>query len=99
MPEIQFPLTLNAIEFDKRPGFREKLLFGGKCGDFVAVRPCAPEFENKTFLGVLIGELALSQSVSLEEKTGTLTVGQVMHNPMIFVPERAAVVFGCGSWW
>ena len=99
MSEIQFPLTVNAIQFDKTPGFTEKPLVGGKCGDFVAVRPCAPEFENKTFLGVLMGEIALSQSVSLEEKTGTLTVAQVMHNPMIFIPERAAVVFGCGSWW
>ena len=22
-----------------------------------------------------------------------------MHNPMIWIPERGEIVYGCGSWW
>ena len=99
---LKFPITVNAIRFDQselNAHYRERALFGGKCGDFVAVRPCDERFEGKTFLGVLIGTIPLSQGVQFNPENGELTVRRLMHNPMIFIPERACVVFGCESWW
>lgn len=99
---LKFPITVNAVIFERSPmsePYQEKLLFGGQCGDFVAVRPCDAKFEGKTFLGVLIGSIPLSQGVQFNAATGELTVRRHMHNPMIFIPEHSTVVFGCGSWW
>lgn len=99
--DIQFPLTVNGIAFSEHTQdvYHEKLLFGGKCGDFVAVRPCGDKYEKKTFLGVLIGEVALSQGLRLKEETSTLEMYRSMYNPMIYIPDLREVVWGCGSWW
>lgn len=99
MPRIEFPITVNAIEFKETEVLEEKVLFGGKCGDMVRVRPCAERYGNKTYMGVLLGEIALSIGCSLNEESGILTVQQQMHNPAIFIPECNSVVYGCGSWW
>lgn len=101
MAEIQFPITVNAIEFDEhtRDAHHPKLLFGGQCGDFVAVRPCGDRYAGKTFLGVLIGETALSLGVRWKEERNALVVARSMYNPMIYVPDLREVVWGCGSWW
>lgn len=96
---MEFPITVNEITFEQNDPLRQKLLFGGKCGDMVAVCPCAEEYENKTFLGVLLGEVALSQGGSFNRETGVLTIRRQMHNPAIFIPERNTIVYGCGSWW
>lgn len=69
------------------------------CGTWVAVRPCDDASKGKTFLGVYLGELALSQGCSFQRATGILSVYMGMHNPAIYVPELKRIVFGCGSWW
>lgn len=100
---IKYPITVKAVKYDDRPHtapYLDKLLYGrSKCGDFVAVRPCGSEFDGKTYLGVLLGSLALSQLVRFNEETGELTLQRAMHNPMIYIPELARVVFGCQSFW
>jgi hypothetical protein len=63
------------------------------------VRPVGEEYGNKTFLGVLLGEMAVSQACSFDQATGTLKVDRCMFNPMIFIPEKNTVVFGYESWW
>ena len=69
------------------------------CGTWVAVRPCDDASKGKTFLGVYLGEFALSQGCSFSRATGILGVYMGMHNPAIYVPELRRIVFGCGSWW
>ncbi len=96
---MEFPITVKQIAFDKDSTLHETLLFGGKCGDIVAVRPCAEEYEKKTFLGILIGEIALSVGCSFNKETGELKIGSRRHNPAIFIPDRNSIVYGCGSWW
>lgn len=96
---MEFPITVSKIEFEKDETLRPELLFGGSCGDMVSVRPCAEEYENKTFLGVLIGEVALGQGCRFNKETGELIIHRATHNPAIFIPDRNAVVYGCGSWW
>lgn len=96
---IEYPITVKEILFGESEVLKPKLLFGGKCGDFVSVRPCDPKYGNKTYLGILIGELSLSPLVSWDKEKGALTISHAMHNPAIFVPDINAVVYGCGSWW
>lgn len=96
---IEFPVTIKSIKSSDDAPLHQRLLLGGQCGDMVAVRPCGEEYERKTFLGVLLGEMALAQGVSFDPDTGELTMHRSMYNPAIFIPDRNAVVFGCGSWW
>lgn len=63
----------------------------------VSVRPCAPEFEGKTFLGIYIGDIAQSIGGGTEESTLKLHFSMLC--PAIFVPELNRVIFGYESWW
>ena len=71
---------------------------------WVAVRPCGEDFGGKTFLGLLVGEVALSVSfteVGPGDEAGTQVVEleHTHHNPLILIPELGKTVFGCESWW
>lgn len=73
-----------------------------KPGTFVSVRPCNPEYKDKTYLGLYIGEIALGFSVQrekLEDETEALTIERTMYNPSIFVFALNKVIFGIESWW
>ena len=70
-----------------------------KPGDFVKVRPCADDCGGKTFLGVLIGDVAMSVSAGFDKETGKLTIGRCFYNPAILVPSLQRVVYGMESWW
>lgn len=69
----------------------------GKMGDLVSIRPCGEEYENKTYLGFLIGEMALGSSLSISEDKIQCEFSS--HNPAIFVPALRKVIYGCESWW
>lgn len=91
-----FPWIVTGIEWDKREALRPAVFSRGIT--WVSVRPCDEECKGKTYLGWLLGEIALSQSVRLRGD-GTLEVSMSMHNPAIFVPDLERVVYGAGSWW
>ena len=65
---------------------------------WVKIRPCSDGAE-KTYLGIYIGDFALSLSVRLDEETAILNLAVAMYNPAIFVPDLGRVVFGMESWW
>jgi hypothetical protein len=94
---IEYPITVNAIEYERSEAIEPPL--GKKAGSWVRVRPCADEYEDKTFLGILIGEVPLAQGVSFNQETGTLTVSKSMYNPAILIPSLGKIVYGAGSWW
>lgn len=98
MARIEFPIVVNSIEFDKDLTIRPPL-FSGTPGDFVAIRPCADEYEDKTFLGILLGDVALSARVRFDAEKGELRVDKSFYNPGIFVPDLGKVIYGCESWW
>lgn len=90
---IEYPIKVNKINydefhFDKR---RHETMF-------VAITPCAKEYENKTFLGLYLGDLPCSPTASYNEKCNELTV-KAMHNPAIYVFELGKIIFGMQSWW
>lgn len=69
----------------------------GKNGALVQIRPCGEKYKNKTFLGFLIGEIALGSSIEILEDKIQLNFSG--YNPAIFVPELGEVIYGCASWW
>lgn len=89
---IEYPITVKGIDYEPRNNYNLD-----KPG-LVKIRPCAEKYENKTYLGLLLGDLPLSAHVTFDNKTQKLTVG--MHNnPAIFIFETKEVVYGCESWW
>lgn len=101
MTEFNPPLQISKIE-----GNKEKMPISdgsyNKPGTFVSVRPCNPEYKDKTYLGLYIGEIALGFSVQrekLEDETEALTIERTMYNPSIFVFALNKVIFGIESWW
>lgn len=93
---LQYPITVHGITYSEPELVRYSRLSVGK---FVAVRPCAKEHGGKTFLGVYLGDIALSTMVQFHPQTGVLEAGHSMHNPALWVPELQRIIFGCGSWW
>jgi hypothetical protein len=72
--------------------------FGEVCGTLVSVRPCGEEYGNKTYLGIMLGDLPLDVQVMHNSKTGELEILNY-NNPAIFVPDLKQIIWGCGSWW
>lgn len=67
-------------------------------GSFVAVRPVAEKYEGRTYLGILLGDVALR--VTTRKEDDTLTFGRSgFGNPCIFVPALNQLIYGMESWW
>jgi hypothetical protein len=100
MAQLKEPITVAAIEWGDgidQP-CKPELLFGGKAGDWVAIRPCIEGIDTKTYLGVLLGEMH-APSVQYNKETSTLTIGLgFMGNPAIWVPDLNRIVMGYESW-
>ena len=75
-----------------RPG-----IFSDKPGTPVKVRSCKEKHGDKTYFGILIGDVALSISHSI--KDGIVTAEHAFYNPAILIPELGEIVYGCESWW
>ena len=91
---IEYPITVSKIE-------NNDISFDGlghKCGTLVKIRPCAEEYNNKTFVGIYLGDLPMGISSSYNEETQVLT-NRTFSNPAIFVPELKKIIFGAESWW
>ena len=89
----EFPRTVDGVDVGSftREGVTP-------AGTWVAVRPCAADCEDKTYLGVYLGDFALGAFVSLHKPSNRLRV--LPHtNPAIYVPDLKRVVRGCESWW
>jgi hypothetical protein len=64
---------------------------------FVKVRPCGEEYGNKTYLGILLGDMACGTSMTVEDNK--IKVSWASYNPAIFIPGLKKIVFGYESWW
>ena len=93
---LRYPLKVNGIGFDTAQSVQKPL--GCPPMTWVAVRPCDGDAED-TYLGILLGDIALGVRCSHLETTGILTVGPGMLNPCMWVPDLERYVYGAGSWW
>lgn len=93
---IEYPLEISGIEFPDEKGIRDS--YRGKTGHLVAVRPCAEQYENQTFVGFYLGDADVGIHVSQDRNTKKLSI--IRHyNPAMFVPELGKVIYGMGSFW
>jgi hypothetical protein len=92
---IVYPIEVEDINIQ---GFDNKK--DEKCGKLVSVRPCSKEDnpDDKTFLGILLGNMVIDATVFYTEDTKELRVFP-HKNPAIFVPELKKIIWGMGSWW
>lgn len=93
---IEYPLTINGIE--NEPINTEPFLTNAKCGDLCEIKPCAKEYDEKSYIGFYIGNLPINIHSTFDLKTKILK-NTTMTNPAIFVPELKKIVYGCESWW
>ncbi len=96
---LKEPLMVSKLGTEGKGAWREKLLFGGACGDMVAIRPCDENYKDQTYLGVLIGEIAQCVVFGIDRDKEMLTYEMALYNPAIFVPDLNTVIFGNASWW
>ena len=97
---MKFPVNVNKInvkEFNLKP---VPGIFGDKdIGSFVCIRPCAEEYEDKTYLGIYLGDMPVSIDCDYNEGNQELSIKTGMTNPAIFVPDLKTIIFGVESWW
>jgi len=86
------PITVQSVRIQVA-GFNKLLL----C-KYVAVRPCGDNPDNKTYLGILLGECSMMAIGMYNIKKQEIFVKDRL-NPMIFVPDLMKVVLGVESWW
>lgn len=92
----KFPLTINGIRVGN---FNRQSVFNtSDVGQWVSIRPVADEYNNKTFLGIYIGDLPIRAFCVLDKETNELLV-ESDPNPAIYVPDLNKVIFGYESWW
>ena len=96
---LSFPMMTENILLEQPPEHPRKP-FGANIGDIVAVRPCNPAYGDKTYLGVLVGEMPTQIGLhSVSYDSNELAVLQDWFNPLIVVPELNVAVWGYESWW
>jgi hypothetical protein len=95
---IEFPIIVKEINVDKDSAY-SKGPDRRKIGKFVSIRPCAEEYDNKTYLGIYLGEIAQLIRVSFHSEEQKLEVSNSMYNPAIYVFDLKIIIFGCASWW
>lgn len=92
---IEYPTTINGIE---TKGFTECWERAKpEIGKLVEVRPCGKEYEDKTYLGIYLGNLPFSPMITLSNEK-ILNI-DALTNPCIFIPETKSIVWGMESWW
>lgn len=91
--DIEYPLQISGVK--KRMGLKGK---EEKVGSLVKVRPCADEYEDKTYLGIYIGDFPVDLIHMFHKPTKELRVS-TWNNPAIYVFALKKVIYGCESWW
>lgn len=85
---IEYPLTIQELEITDPEAW-------GISFEPVKVRLCE---DNKTYFGILLGELPWKTRASFSETDGKLKISTIT-NPCILLPEQKKIIFGCESWW
>lgn len=88
---IEYPIQVNDIELNER----KSLLYLESIGKYCKVRYCQ---DNKTYLGLFLGELPIGISIVYKEDTKVIDAS-FRSNPAIFVFELNKIIYGRESWW
>ena len=90
---IEYPITVSKINSNLLEYWKDE-----NCGKLVKIRPCGKEYENNTYLGILLGDLPFMLYITHNPETLELSCSTT-ENSAIFVPELKKIIFGMESWW
>lgn len=91
---IEYPIEVSKINTDNNRSFyRDEQM-----GRFVKIRPCGEEYEDKTYLGLYLGDMPIGHNISHNPETNELNVS-FSTNPGIFVFDLNKIIYGMESWW
>lgn len=90
---IEYPIVVNEIKIEKLEGY---CMYNA--GIPVKIRPCGKEYEEKTYLGMYLGNQPWANRVSYNDENKVLTV-KAATNPAIYVFALHKIIFGAESWW
>lgn len=96
--KLEAPITINEIEVDEHSAMIQDGI-SIKAGTLVSIRPCNPQYQDKTYLGLYLGDIALGMKIQHDQENGKLHLGYSFHNPAIFVFDLKEIIFGVESWW
>lgn len=91
---IEYPITINKINNCEIDTYS----LGHEVGSLCAIKPCAKEYEDKTYIGIYLGDLPIGISSSFDKKNKILS-NKTINNPAIFIPDIKKIIYGCESWW
>lgn len=95
--DIKFPLEISGVKFYDRRGNKSPMS-QAKIGDLVSVRPCDEKYNNKTYLGIYLGDLPIDYTYELHIESKVLNI-HAIGNPAMYVFELKEIIYGCGSYW
>lgn len=96
---IEYPITVNGIESEKIKSYD----LSCECGTLCEIKPCGEEYENKSYLGIYLGELPISIATSYDKDTGVLknravNRGKTMKKKALnFNTRKNAIIIGSAS--
>jgi hypothetical protein len=91
---IEYPIEVSKIiQNTDKSGFRDEDI-----GKFVRISPCGKEYQEKTYLGLYLGELPVGFQITHNSETKELKVSFNI-NPAMFVFDLNKIIYGCESWW
>lgn len=90
---IEYHCVVDGWEDDK-----VRICKKGECESCQKFKSKYIEYNEKTYIGIYIGDLPIQILTSYKESTGQL-INSTMNNPAIFVPELKKIIYGCESWW
>lgn len=93
--KIQLLIKISGLKEIDHPQNKALIQHGKPCA--VKVRPCGEKYGGKTYVGFLIGDIALSSAIKITENK--IVCEWAYHNPAIYIPETGDVVYGAESWW
>ena len=93
--KFNFPMEINGIKKSQKFISEDR---NCEVGSLVKIRPCGGEYQEKTYVGIFLGNLAIDNTCRLNRETNELEIIPYT-NPAIFVPDLKRIVFGCESWW
>lgn len=91
--DIKFPIEISGVKCYNRPSFSSI-----KVGSLVSVRPCEEEYEDKTYLGIYLGDLVVGYNYEFHNESKTLEVSG-RAEPALYVFDLNRIVYGCESFW
>jgi hypothetical protein len=94
--EAIYPRIITGIDWPDQEKMLDAASFSrGKIGAWVKIRPCD---DNKTYLGVYLGDFASTLMANFPA-SGDINLDYALGNPAIYVPDLKRIVRGYESWW